>query len=182
MFNLELQKKTQNKLFNTLATYEGVIVYGVPRETANNRRYDQKNLDKPEYNNAELLALMESGSIINKMPERKLLVPVRRKYKKQIDDSLLHICRLLLHGEEDRANLEMERLALRIETWTKKFFTDPDNGWAPNAPITINGGWMRNKVSGKPVYIKGKHSNRPLIDTGELRKSIRAIFYKGGKQ
>jgi hypothetical protein len=26
----------------------------------------------------------------------------------------------------------------------------------PNAPITLEGGWMRNPVSGKPTYIKGK--------------------------
>ena len=34
-----------------------------------------------------------------------------------------------------------------------------DNGWKPNAPSTI----------------KAKGSDKPLIDTGELRKSIRGI-------
>ena len=76
----------------------------------------------------------------------------------------------------------MERLAVRIENWTKKFFTDSDNGWAPNAYITIHGGWMRNKVTGQPVYVKGKNSSKPLIDTGSLRQSIKAIYYKEGKQ
>ena len=70
----------------------------------------------------------------------------------------------------------MEKLALRVQNWCKLFFTDEDNNWQPNSPITIYGGWMRNKVSGKPIYIKGKGSDKPLIDTGSLRSSVSAFF------
>ena len=38
----------------------------------------------------------------------------------------------------------------------------------PNAPITVHGGWMRNRVSGKPVHIPGKGFNKPGYDTGAL--------------
>ena len=38
----------------------------------------------------------------------------------------------------------------------------------PNSPITLKGGWMRNPVSKKPVYIKGKSGTTPLVDTGQL--------------
>lgn len=46
----------------------------------------------------------------------------------------------------------------------------------PNAPITIKGGWMRNKKSGKPFYIKGKKRSNPLISgntetSGDLSKA-----------
>ena len=51
------------------------------------------------------------------------------------------------------------------QTFTKETF-------APNAPITINGGWMRNKVNGKVFKVKGKGSSRPLVDEGRLRGSI----------
>lgn len=44
--------------------------------------------------------------------------------------------------------------------------------WKANAPITITGGWMRNKKSGKLFYIKGKKSSHPLIDTGNMLQSI----------
>lgn len=48
-----------------------------------------------------------------------------------------------------------------------------DGGWTPNAPITIKGGWMRNKISGKPFKVEGKGSSKPpLIDTGTLLKSV----------
>ena len=40
-----------------------------------------------------------------------------------------------------------------------------------NAPITIKGGWMRSKF-GKAIYIKGKGSTNPLIDTGFMRQSV----------
>lgn len=182
MVEFNIEKKTQSQLFDLIANYKGEVVYGVPRETANARRHDNKDLDKPEYNNAEILAVMEAGSVINNIPPRQLLKPVRIKYQKQINEMLINVCNLLLEGNQEAADNEMEKLALRIEGWTKQYFTDSDNNWAPNAYITIHGGWMKNKKSGKVFYVKGKKSDKPLIDTGELRKSIRAIFYKEGKQ
>ena len=53
--------------------------------------------------------------------------------------------------------------------------------FAPNAEITIHGGWMRNKKTGKPFYVQGKKSDRPLVDTGQLRQSIHFVIKpKGG--
>ena len=179
---IRLDIKHSNKLLNNLKKYQGQVVYGVPRSTAYSRQHDNKDLGNPTYNNAEILALMERGSIINQIPSRQLLTPVRKKYSEQINKALKEICGLLLQGKQVEADTKMEQLAVRIENWTKKFFTDGDNGWEPNAYITIHGGWMKNKVSGKPVYIKGKHSERPLIDTGSLRQSIKAIYYKDAEQ
>ena len=42
----------------------------------------------------------------------------------------------------------------------------------PNSDITINGGWIRTS-SGKPFYVKGKGSSRPLVDEGIMMGSIR---------
>lgn len=50
-----------------------------------------------------------------------------------------------------------------------------------NAPITIYGGWMRNKKSGKPFYVKGKGDKLPLTDTGKLADSIEIRISKGRK-
>ena len=38
----------------------------------------------------------------------------------------------------------------------------------PNAPVTLSGGWIRNRVSGKGVPVKGKSGTTPLVDTGQL--------------
>ena len=48
--------------------------------------------------------------------------------------------------------------------------------WKPNAPITIEGGWMHNKKSGKMFYVKGKKSSHPLIDTGNMVQSIHSAI------
>ena len=56
-------------------------------------------------------------------------------------------------------------------------------GEPSNAYITVHGGWMRNKVSGKMVYIEGKGKNTPLVDNGDLLKSISyQVVGKDGKK
>jgi hypothetical protein len=42
----------------------------------------------------------------------------------------------------------------------------------PNAPITLNGGWMRNKKSGRLFYVIPKIGTHPLIDTGVMFESV----------
>lgn len=42
-----------------------------------------------------------------------------------------------------------------------------------NSPITINGGWMKNKKSGKPFRVEGKGFDNPLVWTGKLSESVR---------
>ena len=56
-------------------------------------------------------------------------------------------------------------------------------GAPANAPITVNGGWMRNKVTGKPFYVEGKGKNQPLVDNGDLLRSITyQVIGKDGKK
>ena len=52
--------------------------------------------------------------------------------------------------------------------------------WKENAPITIHGGWMHNKKTGKLFYVKGKKSSRPLVDTGNMVQSIHTGIIKNG--
>jgi len=55
-----------------------------------------------------------------------------------------------------------------------------NGGFAKNAPITIEGGWIWTS-SGKPFYIKPKKSAKPLIDEGRLRQSVHYVIQaKGG--
>lgn len=163
---------------NLIKEYNGKVFYGVPSEKAFKREKPDANLENSDntYNNAQILQLMEFGSPINNIPPRKLLEPVLKKYNAQIQKHLDLVIQAILAGEKDVADNLMEKLALRVQNWCKLFFTDEDNNWQPNSPITIYGGWMRNKVSGKPIYIKGKGSDKPLIDTGSLRSSVSAFF------
>lgn len=56
-----------------------------------------------------------------------------------------------------------------------------DGSFERNADITIHGGWMRNKKSGKPFYVKGKKSDHPLMDTGALRGGVNFQIKKKGE-
>ncbi len=42
-----------------------------------------------------------------------------------------------------------------------------------NAPITIEGGWMKNKKSGKIFKVEGKGFNNPLVWTNKMTESVR---------
>jgi hypothetical protein len=65
-----------------------------------------------------------------------------------------------LDGDHDLAVKKMKRAAMAGQNAARKWFTLPDNHWAPNTPGTI----------------ARKGSNRPLIDTGALRNSIIGII------
>lgn len=57
-----------------------------------------------------------------------------------------------------------------------------DGNFQKNSDITLNGGWIYHKESGKSFYIKGKgeKSTKPLIDTGRLRQSVHYVIKKKG--
>lgn len=46
----------------------------------------------------------------------------------------------------------------------------------PNAEITIHGGWMKNKKSGKLFFVQGKKSEKPLVATGHMRESVSYVI------
>lgn len=60
-----------------------------------------------------------------------------------------------------------------------------DETWEPNAPITVDGGWMINEYGRNgpvPVKVKGKKSTKPLIDTGALRQGCQYVIKKEGQE
>ena len=172
--NIEI-KKSNNTNNKPVLNYKKVVKYGIPKETnkrtevpvtvskqhrgKNGRVYTRKERVYGGLSNANILALMEAGSPVNNIPSRVLLKAVKEKYNYKINQYFLNIMQALAAGNKTQADILMEELALRMQTWSQKFFVDADNGWAPNAPSTI----------------KSKGSDKPLIDTGELRKSIRGI-------
>ena len=150
-------------LIESVAGFRGKIYFGVPQESSavrmkwNRNRTIKSKDEHPQIDNAMILAIMEHGSPVKNIPERKLLEPVVNKHAEIFEKVYL----LLLDGDEKSADLELEILAQRMERWTKAFFNE-DNGWEPNAPSTI----------------RRKKSDHPLIDTGSLRQSIRGIYVK----
>jgi len=164
---VELDLSGGESFIDKIVNFKGRILYGVPQDTA--ARAEDKD-GKAVANNAQLLAIHEHGSPIRNLPPRELLEPVAKKHQKEIEETFNSVFNALIEGDEAGADTLMRTLALKLETWCKAYFRQ-DNGWEPDKPETIR---AKNKRAGKPP-------NAPtttLIDTGELRKSIRGVYLK----
>jgi hypothetical protein len=145
-------KITEDQVDDVLRTIQALakkeVLIGIPDATA----------DRPggeEVTNAELGYLNEFGSPANNIPARPFLIPGVTRIEQQA-------AVLLRKGAEHSLDTgasavpSLDAAGQLAENSVKRWFTDPANGWAPNTPSTI----------------RKKGSNRPLIDTGELRRSV----------
>lgn len=122
-----------------------------------------------EISMAQLAFIMEKGSSVNNLDPRPFMERTRQRCTPDVAKYARKLYSAVLHGRIG-ANQALKLLGERYEGEMKQTFVKEK--FKDNASITINGGWMRNKVSGKPFKVKGKGSSRPLIDTGRLRGSI----------
>lgn len=65
-------------------------------------------------------------------------------------------------NKPQNTELEIRKLGMLGQNLARGWFTDPRNGWPPNAPSTV----------------ARKGSDRPNIDTGQLRRAITYVVYK----
>lgn len=125
---------------------------------------------------AEVALILEKGSLQMHIPPRPFMKQTREKASRGRFVKLMRaLYKKVVEGSQDAVQA-LKDLGLAYEGELKAIFTR--GNFAPNAPITINGGWMRNRISGKPFKVKGKKSSRPLIDTGRLRQSITSKVVK----
>jgi hypothetical protein len=111
--------------------------------------------------NAELGYLAETGSPGSNVPARPFLIPgvtraqtaaaviLRAGFQESIDNA-------------QPVQVALDKAGVLAENSVKRWFTDPANGWAPNSAATI----------------ARKGSSQPLIDTGELRRSVTHVVVK----
>ena len=138
--------------------------------------------------NAELMYIHTNGSPVNHIPPRPVIEPAISEEEtfKRICDEIKNGMQSAFAGNLAGAERFYAKAGVIGMRAAQDYFTS--GNLAPNAPITINGGWMRNHVSGKPVLIGhidpetgkiiGKGSSRPLIDKGSLRKAITYVVRK----
>lgn len=143
-----------------------VALVGIPGDA--DPPVDENN--KPtETSMAQLAFILEKGSELNRIPPRPFMRATRERCEKKVARLARSFYKAILKGNAS-ANKSILKLGESYEGEMKKTFTREK--FAPNAPITINGGWMRSNVTGKIFFVKGKQSSRPLIDSGRLRGSI----------
>ena len=119
-----------------------------------------------------ILAIQEHGAPIVRIPPRPVVGPAlnRPDTRAAMASALLAGLQAAQKGDAAAARASLEQAGQAGADGIRAYI---DAGIAPpNAPITVSGGWMRSRVSGKPVYVSGKGFNKPLYDTGELYASF----------
>lgn len=106
------------------------------------------------FTQGQLLAIHEYGSPERDIPERSVLRSTLREQRARALQLLAEDVRTQLANEKVPVRRFFQRVAVMLEGEVKRKFGSSE--LAPNAPSTI----------------AAKGSKRPLIDTGELRRSI----------
>lgn len=126
------------------------VLVGVP-EASSNRK------DSNEVTNAELVYMHTHGSPLWNLPPRPIIEPAIEANKEEIGGLLREALTNALDGRP--FEVALKKAGMKGQNVVRAWFVDPRNGWAPNSPVTI----------------ARKGSERPLIDTGEMRKAITYI-------
>ena len=117
-------------------------------------------------NNAELMYIHTEGSPIRNIPARPVLQPAieNKQNKANIVEQMEKAGQAAFAGDPQGLENGLALAGTVASNAAKKWFTNPENGWAPNAPLTI----------------KLKGSDKPLIDTGQLRRAIVSVVDPNG--
>jgi hypothetical protein len=109
-------------------------------------------------NNAELTYIHTHGSALRGIPPRPIIEPAieDRENQEKILPELELAAKAALDGKSEEVVRELNLAGIVATNAVKKWFVNPKNNWAPNAPSTI----------------RAKGSSRPLIDTAALRQAM----------
>jgi len=152
--NVEKMRKMAEKLSKLN------VLVGIPQE--------KSSRPKGKITNAELAYIHTHGSPINHIPARPIIEPAieDEENKAIISIGLKEAAKAALNGDEQTTMLELNKAGMSAQNAVRDWFTNFKNNWAPNSPLTI----------------RRKGSDRPLIDTAELRKSITYVIRKKGQR
>jgi len=126
------------------------VLVGIPQ--SRNSRKGEK------IGNAALMYILANGSPGHKIPARPVIEPAIAAdgNRQAIASDLQDAVKGMLNDNPTQATTALRRAGMAGSNAAKAWFTDPRNNWPPNRPSTI----------------RRKKSDRPLIDTGDLRRSI----------
>ncbi len=154
--SLQEGKNTVN-MYKLLKQLEEASVYvGIP-ESASERK-------DGEMTNAQILAVNTQGSPLRGLPARPLLEPAMEdpENKEKVNRHLLQAAKQGVQGNSGGFLQELERAGMVAQNLVRAWFVNSKNNWPPLSPVTI----------------EAKGSDRPLIDTGQLRKAITYVVRK----
>ena len=117
----------------------------------------QPNLDKGmKYSKAHALYIQSHGSPLLRVPPRPVLEPAIKADHVKITKELTKAIQAAERDDQPAKERALKRAGQEAQNACLDWFEDPRNGWAPNSPATI----------------RRKKSDKPLINIGEMKKSI----------
>lgn len=138
--------------------------------------------------NAGLMYIHTNGSPKRHIPARPVIEPSIEANRKNLEAGLAKVIDAEFAGDKALAETLLRRVGQMGSNGAKRWFTDPRNGWKQNSPLTIRRklgtlGGKKLKGALKILNSVQEHMplvgttaldeiNTPLIDTGELRRSI----------
>lgn len=144
-----------------LADFE--VLVGIPEEKTDREEVP----DIGPVTNAELAFIHTHGSPMRNIPPRPIIEPAIEdsENSKAISEDLKLAIQAALDGDRAKTISQLNKAGISAQNAVRDWFTNPRNNWAPNSPRTI----------------AKKKSDRPLIDTGQLRKAISYVVRKKGE-
>lgn len=140
---------------------ENYVLVGIPQKDA--KRKNEK------VTNAELLYIHTNGSKVNKIPARPVIEPAISRSVDKFNSLFKKAITSAFDLNKENFFGNLGQIGMKAQNITRGWFTNPENGWKPNSPAVI-----------KAKLKKGSDDPKPLIDTGELRKSITYVIVKNG--
>jgi hypothetical protein len=133
------------------------VLVGVPEAKTDRRKGNQVT-------NAGLMYIHTHGSPLHNLPARPVIEPAIQAAdnKALITKQLGEAAKDVLAAKPGAANAALTKAGMLARNAVQRWFVDPRNGWPANSPETI----------------ARKGSDRPLIDTAQLRRSIQFLVQK----
>lgn len=153
--NFDMQRKAIEFIKNS-AVYVGIPDSEAPRE------------NEDENTNPEILYIQTNGSPAQHIPPRPVIEPALEKDADRLGQMLKEAAADAMGGDKAAAEAMLEKTGMRGQNVVRAYFTG-DNGWPPNSYLVA-----------EAKRRKGATDPHPLIDTGELRKSITYVTVKNG--
>lgn len=164
--------KADDILKALLAISKKDVLVGIPAE--NSER------DDVPFGNAGIGYINERGSPAQNIPARPHLKPGVKSVEDQTLPKLKKAARLTLEGNESGANNALDKAGTSAANGVKKYLTI--TGFAPLADSTLKARARRGRKGAKAELARresgvspSSESAKPLIDTGEYRRSITHI-------
>lgn len=128
------------------------------------RKEMQEGMDRGlKYREAFSLYIQSHGSPLWHSPPRPVLEPAIKENKEKIALQFSKIVKAAADGNADAMERAITSTGMTAQNACRSWFKDPRNGWPRNDPKTV----------------KLKGSDKPLVDSGELRDSIVYVVREG---